>query len=169
VLTQRLIVKCSSRKTAKNNGSITESELTKKNSKKNTEIKTKRSPSNKQFQLVRVVQVNVHTVREDHRLQEAARQAARANLIFATFQETKRRNTGSKLIVTSDRGGNEVIYEFHWRGFKKTPNSDESLAGVGILIKHDKYIQVEDVCFDFSPRLISVTALVHGIRYHIII
>ena len=31
--TQRLIVKCSSRKTAKNNGSITESELTKKNSK----------------------------------------------------------------------------------------------------------------------------------------
>ena len=28
--TQRLIVKCSSRKTAKNNGSITESELTKK-------------------------------------------------------------------------------------------------------------------------------------------
>ena len=94
----------------------------------------KRPPSNKQFQLVRVGQVNVLTVREDHRLQEAARQAARANLIFATFQETKRRNTGSKLIVTSDRDGNEVIYEFHWRGFKKTPNSDESLAGVGILI-----------------------------------
>ena len=28
-----------------------------------------------------------------------------------------------------------VKYDFYWRGFKKTPNSDKSLAGVGILIR----------------------------------
>ena len=131
---------------------------------------TRRPPPTRQFRQVKFGTINVTTVREDSRLSESARQAYRAGLDVCATQETKRRNSGSKLVETGyfDKKGNPIYYEFHWIGYKRSPANTESLAVVGFLVRKHPYITVEDIDFDLGPGMMTLTALVFGIRYFFI-
>ena len=135
---------------------------------KNTK-NTRRPPKiRKKFQ-VRFGTINVTTASDDSRLDDHARLAAQANLTVVALQETKRRGVGSKLVETIIRDGKKATFEFHWRGYKKSPPKEESLAGVGFLIKKSKDIVVEEVDFDSSsPRILTATILIRGTRYFFI-
>ena len=90
------------------------------------------------------------------------KQIAKLKLSFCSLQEVKYRNSGSKLIEL-DSGEK---YEFHWIGMKKRREH-----GVGVLIKHDKDIEVSEPdiidhriiafnikIFGFSIRLVNAYA-----------
>lgn len=125
----------------------------------------KRPPLLKKLHQVKVGTINVTTAREDSRLEECARQCARAGLTFCALQETKRKGQGSKIVETTDRDGKPAKFEFHWAGHKSKPKHG-SLAGTGLLIRTGHATTVEDVEF-VGARLITATVVHFGTRYYI--
>ena len=81
-----------------------------------------------------------------------------AKLSFCCLQEVKYRNSGKKQITLNS--GEQ--YEFHWCGRKKRRE-----AGVGIIVKVDKQIEVVDPDFQ-DPRIIAMNLKVYGFNLRIV-
>ena len=86
------------------------------------------------------------------------KEVARAGLSFCCLQEVKYRNSGRKLIEL-DSGEK---YEFHWCGMKK-----RRTAGVGILIKVDNDIKINDPDV-LDPRVIATNLTIYGFNIRIV-
>ena len=128
---------------------------------------SRRPPPTKQFRQLKFGTINITTVREHSRLDDCVRLASSANLDIVALQETKRRGVEAKTVRRTENG-KQVVYEFYGRGYKRAPPKDESLAGVGFLVRKSQFITVEDVNDDLGPRMLSATILAFGIRYFMI-
>ena len=53
-------------------------------------------------------------------------------------------------------------YEFHWSGYKRKRE-----AGVGILIKVDNYIEIDNPDFT-EPRVMGINLKVHGFNLRVV-
>ena len=77
---------------------------------------------------------------------------------FCCLQEVKYRNFGKKLITLNT--GEQ--YEYHWCGKKKRRE-----AGVGIIIKVDEQIQIQDPDF-LDPRIMALNLRVYGFNIRVV-
>ena len=82
----------------------------------------------------------------------------KTKLSFCCLQEVKYRNSGKK-IITLNTGEQ---YEYHWCGKKKRRE-----AGVGIIIKVDKQIEVPDPDFQ-EPRIMALNLKVYGFNIRVV-
>ena len=82
--------------------------------------------------------LNIRTIKENDggaKIYSVAKEMSKTDMQFLLLQEVRWRGTGNKLIEL-DTGEK---FEFHWSGYKRKPE-----AGVGILIRSDKNIQIEN-------------------------
>ena len=89
---------------------------------------------------------------EGAKIYSIAKTINNTKLIFCCIQEVKYRNSGHKVIKLDT--GDE--YEFHWCGAKKRRE-----AGVGILIKVDKRIEVQNPDYE-DPRIMAINLKIYG-------
>lgn len=88
-----------------------------------------------------------------------AKEVARQNLTFCALQEVRHRNTGDEMINLN----NGEKYRFIWSGKKKRRD-----AGVGILVKNDPSIIIEDPDFSNS-RIMALNINIYGFKTRIVI
>lgn len=95
---------------------------------------------------------------EGAKLYSITKEISKAGLSFCCLQEIKYRNSGRKLIQLD----NGEKYEFLWCGTKK-----RRTAGVGIIIRVDKEIEIKDpdIC---DPRLMAIDLKIFGFNLRII-
>ena len=89
----------------------------------------------KNFHQWRIGTINIHTGKEDEKLNKTIKEIHKANLSICCMQEVRRINTGSGLINTGNQN-----YEIYWYGI-----SQKRIHGVGIAIKIDKKIIIEEI------------------------
>ena len=89
---------------------------------------------------------------EGAKIYSIAKTINNTKLTFCCIQEVKYRNSGHKVIKLDT--GDE--YEFHWCGAKKRRE-----AGVGILIKIDKQIEVQNPDYE-DPRIMAINLKIYG-------
>ena len=95
---------------------------------------------------------------EGAKIYSVTKEVEKAGLSLCCLQEVKYRNSGSRLIEL-DSGEK---YEFHWCGMKK-----RRTAGVGLLIKIDKDITIDDPDVN-DPRIIATNLTLYGFKVRIV-
>ena len=114
----------------------------------------------RQHEQWRIGTINVRTAKEDEKLERIIYETNKAKLYVCGVQEVRRLNTGSTLISTETDLNQK--YEFYWSG-----HSLKRIHGVGIAIKVDKNIVVEEVKY-VSARLIIADVTIYGCSLRII-
>jgi len=101
--------------------------------------------------------INVRTGKEDQKLEQIVKEIRKADLSVCGLQEVRRIKTGSALISNE---GNK--YEIYWSG-----HSLKRIHGVGIVLKVDKNILVEEIVY-VNARIIIADINVKGCSLRII-
>ncbi|XP_066924182.1 uncharacterized protein [Clytia hemisphaerica] len=113
----------------------------------------------KQFHERKPGTINVRTAREDEKLEKVIKEIDKAKLSVCGLQEVRRIKTGSALIKIQEL---DKTYEVYWSG-----HSSKRQNGVGIVIKVDSYIIVEEIkCI--NARLIAADINLYGCSIRIV-
>ena len=118
-------------------------------------IKTENHSTSKNFLDWAFGTVNIRSGKEKDegaKIYSIAKTINNAKLSFCCIQEVKYRNSGHK-IIKLDTGEQ---YEFHWCCTKKRRE-----AGVGILIKIDKQVEIQNTDYE-DPRIMSINLKIYG-------
>ncbi|XP_066921086.1 uncharacterized protein [Clytia hemisphaerica] len=105
--------------------------------------------------------LNIRTGKENDdgaKIYSVAKEMSKTGLQFLSLQEVRWKGVDSKLIEL-DTGEK---YEFHWSGFKRKRE-----AGVGILIRIDKFTEIEAPDFN-TPRIMGVNLKIHGFNLRVV-
>lgn len=135
--------------------------LQKKLSKKKKKNSKKNFIQYKQHKQWSFGTVNIRTGKESDdgaKIYTIAKELSKTNMEFLLLQEVRYRGIGSKLIEI-DTGEK---FEYHWSGYKRKRE-----AGVGILIRVDKDIEINDPDFN-EPRVMGINLKVHGFNLRIV-
>eukprot|EP00111_Clytia_hemisphaerica_P003421 TCONS_00009779-protein len=105
--------------------------------------------------------LNIRTGKENDdgaKIYSVAKEMSKTGLQFLSLQEVRWKGVDSKLIEL-DTGEK---YEFHWSGYKRKRE-----AGVGILIRIDKFTEIEAPDFN-TPRIMGVNLKIHGFNLRVV-
>lgn len=121
--------------------------------------KVKKNPGiDRNYRLWRFGTINVQTLREDSKAYEVTKAIHDANIEIVGLQEVKRLEYGETVIKIADD-----TYRLFWQGHKEKRH-----AGVGLIIKVCKYIEIEDV-EAISPRIIIARLKIHNLHYKFVV
>ncbi len=105
--------------------------------------------------------LNIRTGKENDdgaKIYSVAKEMSKTGLQFLLLQEVRWKGVDNKLIEL-DTGEK---YEFHWSGYTRKRE-----AGVGILIRIDKFTDIEAPDFN-TPRIMGINLKVHGFNLRIV-
>ena len=122
--------------------------------------KHKNSKKNIDYKLWSYGTLNIRTGKENDggaKIYSVAKKMS-TDMQFLVLQEVRWRGTGNKLIELDT--GEE--FEFHWRGYNR-----KRKAGVGILIRSNKNIQIENPDNN-DPRVMVINLKVHGFNVRVV-
>ena len=119
--------------------------------------------TNSKFHSWRIGTINIRTGKEDHKLDRVINEIIKANLSICCLQEVRRLKNNSVTITNTNTNDNIVQkYELYWSG-----HTTKRYHGVGIAIKVDKYIEVEEI-IPVNARTIIANLSVYGCSLKVI-
>ena len=116
---------------------------------------------NKNFYSWRIGTINIHTGKDDQKIERVIHEIVKAKLSVCCMQEVRRLNNNS-VIITNKQNDTDNKYELYWSG-----HSTKRQHGVGIAIKVEKGIVIEEV-IPVSARIIVANISLHECSLRII-
>ena len=113
---------------------------------------------NKNFHLWRIGTINIRTGKDDQKIYH---EITKAKVSVCCLQEVLRLNINSA-IITNKQNNFEQKYKLYWSG-----NAAKRQLGVGIAIKVDKGIEIEEI-IPVSARIIVAHVLLYGCSLRVI-